>query len=62
LVGAAAIDTCLKSKAGSIVQDWLVSWDVEAAIDDPKVASLDILFNGRAGVDRVPGLKRHTHP
>ena len=62
MVGAAGIDTCLKSKAGSIIQDWLASWEVEAAIDNPEVASFDILFNGRAGVDRVPGLKRHTHP
>jgi hypothetical protein len=57
LVGAAGIDTCLKSKAGSIIQDWLVSWEVEAAIDNPEVASFDILFNGRAGVDRCPASK-----
>ena len=57
MVGAAAIDTCLKSEAGLIIQHWLASWEVEAAIDNPEVASSDILFNGRAGVDRCPASK-----
>jgi hypothetical protein len=53
LVGAAGIDTCLKSKAAWIVQDWLASREVEAAIYNPEVSSISTYCTYHGTRDRL---------
>ena len=53
MVGAAGIDTCLKSKAAWIVQDWLASREVEAAIYNPEVSSISTYCTYHGTRDRL---------